>query len=69
MFKQPLSAACTNELEMRLSMCERDSETIASNIVGYPNDERVHKQRATHPDDMDVWFLRAAKLSTSMSSI
>ena len=39
---------------MRFSMGEKDFDKVATNIVGYSNEERVKQQRAKGPDDMDV---------------
>ena len=64
LLKQLLPAAYKKELEMRFSMGEKNFDKIASNIVGYSNDERVKKQRAKHSDDMDVDNLEAHRQQT-----
>ena len=39
---------------MKFSMGEKDYSKIAANIVGYSNDQRVVRQKAKNPNDMDV---------------
>ena len=42
------------ELELKFSLGERDYGKLMESIVGYSNGARVIKQRAKHPNDMDV---------------
>ena len=51
---QLLPANMKNEMEMKLTLGERDYNKMVNSIVGYSNEARVTKQRAKHSDDMDV---------------
>ncbi len=42
------------EMELKFSMGEEDYGKMVANIVGYTNEQRVTKQRAKNPNDMDV---------------